>query len=158
MKVISSIYLLFTTVLASSGGRCPPTGPTLPRPAIHPTFRLPDVVSKVNNLIENNTVSWNTSTTSFSLEITTTENTLLSFHHTASIRNENSTAQVSTNTIYRVASITKVFNIFLLLLHAEKHLDSPIGQFVPELQVAPQYGNITLRMLASHMAGVPRDS
>lgn len=158
MKTISAIVLCFSTVLANKGGRCPPSGAVFPPPDIPATLELTDVTTQINTLIRGNSSRWNASTTSFSLELTSVNDTLFSIHHTAPIRNENSTDRVDTQTIYRVASITKVFTTLLLLVHAEGHLDSPVSQFVPELQNASHYSSITLRMLASHVAGIPRDS
>jgi hypothetical protein len=158
MKAVIAFPILLSTVLAGEIGRCPPTGPVLPLPVIPSTFTMPDVVAEVNRLLNSSSPSWNASTTSFSVEITSADNTLLSLHRTAPIRNETGTDEVTTDTVYRIASITKVFATLELLLYAERYLDSPVTQFVPELQSALQYENITLRMLASHVAGVPRDS
>jgi hypothetical protein len=158
MKAVPAFPMLLSTVWADEVRRCPPTGPVFPPPIIPSTFTMPYVASEINRLLNSSSTSWNVSTTSFSVEITSADDTLLSLHQTAPIRNETGTDEVTTDTVYRIASITKVFATLQLLMHAGKHLDSPVTQFVPELQAVTHYENITLRMLASHVAGVPRDS
>jgi CubicO group peptidase (beta-lactamase class C family) len=54
-----------------------------------------------------------------------------------------------------VASVTKVFTVLALLLRDGLNLDSLAKDHVPELREMHQYQNITLRMLASQLSGVP---
>jgi CubicO group peptidase (beta-lactamase class C family) len=82
---------------------------------------------------------------------------------------------VDGDAIYRVGSISKVFTVWTMLISlGDGYLDRSITEFVPELQPflsfpVPQQGmqyddidnirweDITLRDLASHAAGIPRD-
>lgn len=68
------------------------------------------------------------------------------------------------NTIYRIGSITKSLTGFLLVkLHQDKilNLDDPIEKHLPEIKTLIDYDNyspITYRQLASHTAGLHRES
>ncbi|KAF7784072.1 hypothetical protein Agabi119p4_237 [Agaricus bisporus var. burnettii] len=83
---------------------------------------------------------------------------------------------VSRHSIYRIASITKMFTVLETLILRERgvlNFDDPVEMFLPELEI-PVYGwseylnggknsslgtrpRITLRQLASHMSGIGRD-
>ncbi len=68
-----------------------------------------------------------------------------------------------TGTIYRIASITKMFTATLLLQLAEEGklgLDDPLENYVPEVKSLPGYSRstrMTLRQLASHTSGLNRE-
>lgn len=103
---------------------------------------------------------------SYSVEITSSKETLWSSHHTARDRNESRTGTkaVNSDSVYRIASITKTFTTLgILQQHAVGNLslDDPIQKYIAELQ-GPESGNIpwkdiTLRTLASQLSGIPRD-
>jgi CubicO group peptidase (beta-lactamase class C family) len=106
------------------------------------------------------------SATSFSIEVTSSKETLWSKHHTASERNASRSdiPEVNSDALYRIASITKTFTV-LGLLYQEKagnlSLDDPIDKYIKELK-EPQNGtlpwkDITLRSLASQLSGIPRE-
>lgn len=136
---------------------CPPAGPVLPLSPQLPAFDPSPLSSRIDSLIQDPNGPWNISTTSFSLELTSANKTFFHRHHTASLRGENATGEVTSDTVYRVASVTKVFNVLTLLLNSRTELDSPITRFIPELEGAAPYEEITLRMLAGSLSGVPRD-
>ena len=103
---------------------------------------------------------------SYSVEITSSKETLWSSHHTARDRNESriGTKVVNSDSVYRIASITKTFTTLgILQQHTAGNLslDDPIQKYVAELQ-GPGSGNIpwkdiTLRTLASQLSGIPRE-
>jgi CubicO group peptidase (beta-lactamase class C family) len=69
----------------------------------------------------------------------------------------------TTRTIYRIASMTKLFSATLLMQLAERgvvHLDDPLVKYVPEYKpdYPPGAGPTTLRQLASHTAGLHVDA
>ncbi|TFK40872.1 beta-lactamase/transpeptidase-like protein [Crucibulum laeve] len=97
------------------------------------------------------------------------------------LRPNETTAQrrgtIDANSIYRIASVTKMFTVLETLILRERGIlnwDDPVEKFMPELSY-PSYGwsdymsgnkltsytdempPITLRQLASHMAGIGRD-
>ncbi len=66
------------------------------------------------------------------------------------------------NSIFRIGSITKLFTVVLMmkLRDAGKlNLDDPVSRFIPEiaLPIIPGEKTITLRQLASHSSGLPRE-
>ncbi|KAL6364830.1 hypothetical protein LRP88_00803 [Fusarium phalaenopsidis] len=146
--------LLLWLPLASS--YCPPTGPVLPPPKVPSDGNLTDsLVESLRDLVQSSK-AWNASTNSFSVKVTSKEETLASFHHTADNLNKTGVSKVTSSSIYRVASVTKVFTVLALLLQKNLNLDDPASKYVPELARIEHYKGITLRMLASQLGGAPR--
>ncbi|KAJ6444019.1 beta-lactamase [Purpureocillium lavendulum] len=137
------------------GGNCPPAGPVLPPPKYPAKFDPQKLSSKIDSLLKSPKTTWNVSTTSFSVELTSTDATLFEYHHTAAVKNASGVKTVDTDTVYRIMSVTKTVNVLALLLNAAHKLDTPIGDYVEELRGFAPYKDVTLRMLASQMAGVP---
>ncbi|KAK5724666.1 hypothetical protein LTR15_004713 [Elasticomyces elasticus] len=104
------------------------------------------------------------STTSFSVSLTSETETLWSHHHTALKHNATrpGTTHINNQSQYRIASITKVFTTLgLLYQHSAGNLslDDPISDYIPELNSssAIPWKEITLRLLASQLSGIPRE-
>ncbi|KAF1835247.1 beta-lactamase/transpeptidase-like protein [Decorospora gaudefroyi] len=104
--------------------------------------------------------------TSFSVEVTSSKETLWSQHHTARERNASrpDIPHVNGDALYRIASITKTFTVLgLLYQHAAGNLslDDTVNKYLPELGDKSDGGtpwkDITLRSLASQLSGLPRD-
>ncbi|KAF9454094.1 beta-lactamase/transpeptidase-like protein [Macrolepiota fuliginosa MF-IS2] len=115
---------------------------------------------------------------SLSIAIVTPSGTV--FEHSYGVLKANETVSerpISSNSIYRIASITKMFTMLETLILRERgvlDLDDPVEKFLPEIKY-PSYGwseylrggdadysggvrpRITLRQLASHMSGMGRD-
>jgi hypothetical protein len=82
----------------------------------------------------------------------------------------NSTTQLTGDSVYRIASISKVFTVLVLLLNEGKvSFEDPVTKFVPELAAAAasasaadegvevtDWREITVGALASHLAGIGR--
>lgn len=152
MQRIHLLSFLLTGVL----GYCPPTGPVLPPPLIQDDFKLTDLSAALDTLAKGST-EFNSTTVSFSVSITSPNATFFEFHHTAPVKNNSGVAEVSSNTVYRVASNTKVFLTLATLLEFPDNMEDPIGKYVPELANDTRYDDITLTMLTSQVSGVPRD-
>ncbi|KND87401.1 hypothetical protein TOPH_07951 [Tolypocladium ophioglossoides CBS 100239] len=54
---------------------------------------------------------WNVSTTSFSVELTSVNHTFFEYHHTAAVKNAKWANKVDSDTVYRIMSVTKSFNV-----------------------------------------------
>lgn len=103
---------------------------------------------------------------SFSVEITSQTSTLWSSYHTARKRDSlrPGAPVVDGQSIYRIASISKVFTVLGLLYQqaaGNLSLDDPVTRYIHEL-TAPDAGeipwhDITLRSMASQLSGLPRD-
>lgn len=159
MRYTKSLLLLAaqSTLGTAVGGHCPPTGPVLPPPKYPAKFDPTNLSSQLNMILSSSDTKWNVSTTSFSVQLTSTDATVFEYHHTAPFRNSRGVAKVDGDTVYRICSITKTFNVLALLLNAPEKLDMPIGTYISELRDFEPYKDITLRMLTSQMSGVPRD-
>jgi CubicO group peptidase (beta-lactamase class C family) len=103
---------------------------------------------------------------SFSVEITSSEETLWSYHHTARERNASrpDIPEVNGDALYRIASITKTFTVLgILYQHAAGNLslDATVNTYLKELGEKSDGGipwkDITLRSLASQLSGLPRE-
>lgn len=103
---------------------------------------------------------------SFSVEVTSSEETLWSYHHTARERNASrpDIPEVNGDALYRIASITKTFTVLgILYQHAAGNLslDATVNTYLKELGEKADGGipwkDITLRSLASQLSGLPRE-
>jgi CubicO group peptidase (beta-lactamase class C family) len=104
--------------------------------------------------------------TSFSVEVTSSKESLWSLHHTARERNASrpDIPQVNGDALYRIASITKTFTVLgILYQHAAGNLslDDTVNRYLPELGDKSDGGipwkDITLRSLASQLSGIPSE-
>ena len=153
----STLPLLGLLWLPLASSYCPPTGPVLPPPKVSSDGNLTNSLAESLKDLMQSGNSWNASTNSFSVKVTSKEETLASFHHTADNLNKTGVSKVTSSSIYRVASVTKVFTVLALLLQENLNLDDPASKYVPELAKIEYYKGITLRMLASQLGGVPRE-
>lgn len=101
-------------------------------------------------------------TSSFSIEVTSSTETLWSYFHTASEQNltRPGDRDVDENSLYRIASVSKLFTTLALLYQHDAgtlHLDDPILRYIPELEGEIPWKDITLRILASQLSGIPRE-
>ncbi|RSL87914.1 hypothetical protein CEP52_015367 [Fusarium oligoseptatum] len=101
--------------------------------------------------------SWNASTNSFFVKVTSKDESLSSFHHTADNLEETGVHKVISSFIYRVASVTKIFTVLALLLQNNLVLDDPASKYVPEMFRIKHYKERKLRKLAGQLGGVLRE-
>lgn len=104
--------------------------------------------------------------TSFSVEITSSKQSLWSKHHTARERNASrpDVPEVNGDALYRIASITKTFTVLGILYQHKAgnlSLDDPVDKYIKELKEEREgtipWKDITLRSLASQLSGIPRE-
>ncbi|KAH6642816.1 beta-lactamase/transpeptidase-like protein [Boeremia exigua] len=163
-----TMKLLLLSVLATAvNARC--FEPTITHPL--PEYDADDALLKhafaeIDTAVTSVISASEFSATSFSIEVTSSKESLWSKHHTANERNASrpDIPEVNGDALYRIASITKTFTV-LGILYQEKagnlSLDDPISKYIKELD-APQHGtlpwkDITLRSLASQLSGIPRE-
>lgn len=119
--------------------------------------------------------TFNGSTTSFSLTaVSQLDSTpIIDFHHTSGSLNVSagSTSKVTSNTVYRIGSVSKLFTVYALLLHnGTSYWNHPVTDFIPELRQASQdvtnqssiidrvqWDQVTVGALASQLSGIGRD-
>lgn len=100
-------------------------------------------------------------THSFSIEVTTSTDTLWELHHTARDKDpaRPGAEEVGGESVYRIASITKAFTTLALIqqhVAGNLSIDDTIDQYL-DLRGDIQWSDITLRTLASQLSGIPRD-
>jgi hypothetical protein len=138
-----------------ASSRCPPTGPVLPSPFNLDRLNLSHLTGTLNDL-SNNSSRWNTSATSLAIEITSLSSTFFKHHYTAPLRNHSGVEKVASDTVFRIASVTKVFTVLAVLLEKGIRMDDPISKFVPEMK-GKKWEEVTVGMLTSQLSGAPRD-
>jgi CubicO group peptidase (beta-lactamase class C family) len=148
-------------------GACSQPSPAFPLPdySKHQPIFL-EALQKIQNELESIVANKTYDTTAFSIEVTSSKQTLWSSFHTARDRDalRPGAVEVNGNSAYRIASITKTFTTLgVLQQHAAGHLnlDDSVDTYLTELK-GPQSGSIpwkdiTLRSLASQLSGLPRD-
>ena len=159
--------LLCLLFVSQTLGSCSQPSPSFPLPdySKHQSvflYALQEIQHKLESLVANETFD----TTAFSIEITSSKQTLWSSFHTAKEQDSLRPGAdvVNGNSAYRVASITKTFTTLgILQQHAagRLNLDDSIDTYLTKLK-GPQSGSIpwkdiTLRSLASQLSGLPRD-
>ena len=111
---------------------------------------------------------WNTTITSFAIEVTTADNPLWYSYHTAPVLGkypDSKTTKVNGKKAFRIASISKVFTVLALLLQQQEgklSIKDPVSKYIPELveglnEGGVQWDEISLESLASQLSGVPRE-
>jgi CubicO group peptidase (beta-lactamase class C family) len=148
-------------------GACSQPSPAFPLPDYNkhqPTFL--GALGKMRNEIKYIVAEKAYDTTAFSIEVTSSKQTLWSSFHTARDRDalRPGSTEVNSSSAYRIASITKTFTTLGLLQEnaaGNLDLDYSIKAYLSDLK-GPQSGsiawaNITLRSLASQLSGLPRD-
>lgn len=137
-----------------------------------------NVTNALNNAIrtgESIFGSFNSSTTSFSLTAISQldSSPILDFHHTSGSLNisAGSTSKITSDTVYRIGSVSKLFTVYALLLNNGTHYwNRPVTDFIPELKHAAQHApqnstvidwvqwdQVTVGALASQLSGIGRD-
>jgi CubicO group peptidase (beta-lactamase class C family) len=158
--------LLASAVAAVVGAKC--YEPTVAHPL--PEYDANDALLKhafaeINTAVISAVAAPEFAATSFSIEITSSKESLWSKHHTARERNASrpDIPEVNGDALYRIASITKTFTV-LGLLYQEKagnlSLDDPVDKYITELKKdhgTLPWKDITLRSLASQLSGIPRE-
>ncbi|PGH03219.1 hypothetical protein AJ79_07414 [Helicocarpus griseus UAMH5409] len=136
---------------------CPPTGPVLPPPSIPENFAQKELNEVLEHFVKHSSdYGWNATVNSFSVSATSREETFFSNHYTAPLKNDTGVDKVAGDTVYRIASGTKVFTVLAVLLEDRINLEDPIGKYVKELQ-GEEYGDVTVRLLTNQLAALPRE-
>jgi CubicO group peptidase (beta-lactamase class C family) len=135
---------------------CSPTGPVLP-PAPIPPEIFSGIKSQLDEISKRTENPFNATVNSFSVVATSKDDTVFSYFHTAPDRNATGKQSLDRDTVYRVASVTRVFTVLALHLQHQTNLDDPITKYIAELQGHPGWNDVTLRMLSAQMSGINRD-
>ena len=156
-----TLTLLYLSIASYVHGACEPEtpfpAPTLSSDLLQSAFN--EVQSSLNESIAEGTFN----TTSFSLEISSSQETLFTMYHASNTPNAQGTAVVSGSSVYRIASNTKLFTSLGILQQQAKgnlNLDDLVANYVPGLlsnttsqKIA--WNQITIRTLMAHLSGIP---
>ena len=149
--------------------------PSEPLPAPHLNPGSPDLLalfsgldSTIEEALTQTTAGWNTTITSHAIDVTTASETLWQSFHTAPLLgeyNDGGPTNVTGNTAFRIASISKVFTVLAILLQQQEgilNLKDPVTKYLPDLREndisdGVQWEQISLESLASQLSGIPRE-
>ncbi|TPX11564.1 uncharacterized protein E0L32_007775 [Thyridium curvatum] len=157
-------------VSAALDGHCPPLGPVLPAPqraSANPAVKkgLADFKAALDKM----TAPLNVSAVSVGVKTLGEEAPLFEYHFTPSKLDPKGVQKVTSDSMYRIASTSKVFPAYALMLIDGVLWEDPVTKYVPELrelakQAAAQdavhvvdWDEVTLGALASHTSGIPVD-
>ncbi len=143
----------------------PPPYLTQNDPRLNPVFDA--LTTNIQQAATNPSSPWLTNITSFSISVTSASETLWTTSHTASILGDyvdSPASNVTDQTYFRIASISKVFTVLAALIQEQEgkwSLKDPITRWVPELRNRTEDGvaweSITLESLASQLSGIVRE-
>ncbi|KAL2847845.1 beta-lactamase/transpeptidase-like protein [Aspergillus pseudoustus] len=157
MGFLSLLILIGAGVVASGTAICPPMGPVLPPPHIPRDYDWSNLTRTLDQFVQKSVKDgWNNTLNSFSVMATSAEETFFSYHHSAPLKNDSGVQRLDGDTVYAIASITKVFTVLAVWLEDRMSLDDPIGRYVHELNNS-EWEDVTLRLLTSQIAAIPRN-
>ncbi|KAF5025719.1 hypothetical protein F66182_2186 [Fusarium sp. NRRL 66182] len=168
-------HYLYTTVyigtsIAARGGHCPPLGPVLPaplRPGSHSSVEA--AVASIQQKLEDTTSAWNLSSLVVAIKSAHEDDYLLEFANTPPEVDPRGVESVDSDTLFRMASLSKVFPVLALLKLHRVNFDDPVTKYLPELRSlnkqarkqdavwAVDWDEVTIGALASHIGGIPAD-
>lgn len=173
------LLLLFQVALIDAVHLCPLLGPSWPAPTeLSSDATVQSALKNITQTLQDASNAGKFSRASLSLEIfdTTSSNALLNYAYTAKeINTTIGVSKVDENTVFRIGSTSKMFPMFLLLIQGGfSILQDPISKYIPEIKAAAadllrnttkskngidytNWNDITVRELASHLAGIARD-
>lgn len=160
--------LLYYAALATSAAAsiCPMLGPVFPAPTELPSaVGFQDTLKTLQATLDEAFIAGNTSfgrinsNDTYSIQIfsTASEELLFDYHHRGPTVVGNRT--VDGDSIYRIASTTKLITVYLLLLEAgEEVFAEKVTKYVPELAGAPGWDDITVGSLAGNLGDITSES
>ncbi|KAM0431865.1 hypothetical protein ACHAPT_005117 [Fusarium lateritium] len=155
---------------AARGGHCPPLGPVLPVP-VHPNSSpsIEAAVTALENKLDNMTASFNESGLAVGVKSIHESDLMLEFAYTPAKLDPSGVKEVDSDTVFRLASLSKVFPVLALLQLPEVSMDDAVTKYLPELRALDKqarakndiwvvdWDDVTLGALASHLGGIPAD-
>lgn len=160
---------LASSGLALASLDCRPEGPVLPKPKLTSLESSSIVAKAADNLssildkaIDGSIkAGWDTTNSSFSLALVSLDQEdagvpLWEYHHLAEANTEG-TKEIGRDSQYLIGSISKSISDFIML-QVDIDIDAPVTEYLPDLAKSESkidWEDVTLRMLGSHLAGVP---
>lgn len=151
--------------------RCPPLGVSLPAPkAPGSSSAAAGALPLVQDWFANVTAEFEGTAVSLTVSSIHEDDPLIDLHHTPPKADDRGVSEVDAQTVYRVASISKVFTVLVALQSADIDMDDPVTKYVPELRelrdqqdevnelTAIAWDDITVGSLADYMSGFGSES
>jgi CubicO group peptidase (beta-lactamase class C family) len=148
--------------------QCPPLGPVLPvseTPSRDAGVQQAIVAGKA--LLQNLTSGFNDTALSLGIRSIHEPSPMFTFHHTPTEFNHSGTHSVNGDTIYRIASASKLFTaLSVLQLEKKIQLSDPITKYIPRLSTmasshdpltSVDWNSVTIEDLMSHLGGIGAD-
>jgi CubicO group peptidase (beta-lactamase class C family) len=148
--------------------QCPPLGPVLPvskSPSSDAGVQQAIVEGKA--LLQNLTSGFKDTALSLGIRSIHEITPLFTFHHTPIEFNQSGTHSINGDTIYRIASASKLFTaLSVLQLEKKIHLSDPITNYIPRLNTmtsshdpltSVDWNSVTIEDLMSHLGGIGAD-
>lgn len=152
----------FATVATVAANICPILGPVFPKPEeLQSSVAFQKTIEALRASLNDAFTSGNTthgiidpnSTYSIQIFSTTTKEPLFDYHRRGSDVLGNRT--VDGDSVYRIASTSKLITVYLLLLQAgETIFSDKVTKYIPELAGTAFWNDITVGSLASHLGGI----
>jgi CubicO group peptidase (beta-lactamase class C family) len=150
---------------AFTGAVCYPPGAVFPIPKLSIFAESdPSLSARLHDSLQSTLSKLPYNTTSFSVAITSEDDIIWESHYTAKILGnyaDSSPTNVTGDTAFRIASITKVFAVLAVMLTEGMELEDSIVKYVPELLRegggGVRWNDVTLEALGSHTAGLVRE-
>ena len=168
MKAVLLIPSLLALVRTAHGIlACRPDGPVVPAPRNLSNSAIlkrvgADLTAALDKAVKGEIkAGWPVENVSFSLGLVSLGQKdagipIWEYHH-LSPKNVNGTKKADRDSQYLIGSVTKVLSD-AIVLKSGIELDDPITKWLPQLNNASSlisWNNITIRALASHLAGIP---
>ncbi|KAK4451228.1 beta-lactamase-like protein sdnR [Podospora aff. communis PSN243] len=164
MKPFSPRTLVWIAVVSQLGAaqNCPILGPAYPAVTDIAAPKLVAAKAKFDKVLE----SVNLSSTSFAVEVYSAHSNELIYSAYNTATQQTGAAEVDTDTIWRLFSISKAITVYAVLAKVgDGYWNQPITKYIPELADAPyrdptrdvNWAEVTLGSLAGQSSGVTRD-
>ncbi|CAM1502525.1 Fc.00g045090.m01.CDS01 [Cosmosporella sp. VM-42] len=144
---------------------CPPLGAVLPAPQTPSKSQVvKDAVSKLKGVLDESSSVLNTSAVSINLKSIHENKPLFTYHYTPPNPGSGKTT-IDQDTIYRIASGTKLFTVLAALQSNNVNMTDPVLKYLPELKNTTTdseiaqipWEDITVESLAAHLSGLGVD-
>ncbi|KAH8711829.1 beta-lactamase/transpeptidase-like protein [Phaeosphaeriaceae sp. PMI808] len=166
MRSIPLVIASLQTPLVLAATYCPFLGPVFPPPtSLSTNSEFTSSIQKLQSSIQEALSSGNSthgpisSNDTYSVQIFSTKNDepLLDMHHRGTEILGNRT--VDGDSVYRIASTTKLITVYLLLLQVgDSIFEHRVTKYLPELAGKGQWDDITVGALAGYLAGIAADA
>jgi len=164
--MLASLLLIFGAAAGVAGLECRPNGPIFPRPDLSRSKTFQAAAEELDDILDkaiNGTLraGWDLAKTSFSVGLVSRFQEagavpIWEYHHLAA-DTILGTDKLTRDSQYQIGSISKAITD-AVLIRSGLNLDDPITKWLPGLGGSPsliRWESITLRQLASHLAGIP---